>query len=91
MLAAVGVNELQVHPRGKGRHFPIHWCAAGCRGGRVELPDHFADGGLGGAVVLGDAVELVNQALAMNPAQATLAELNWRRQARAVATTHSSR
>ena len=36
----------------------------------VELPDQFADSRLGGAVVVGKGVELVNQALGMNPAQA---------------------
>ena len=36
----------------------------------VELPDQLADGGLSGAVVVGEGVEFVNQSLGMNPAQA---------------------
>jgi hypothetical protein len=51
----------------------------------VELPDRGADGGLGGAILVGESVELMNQALGMNPAQAMLADprlregrlLNW--------------
>src|SRR5271169_4557132 len=53
------------------------------RGGRatvgleiaVELPDRRAHGGLGGAVLVREGVELVNQALGMNPAQAVLANI----------------
>src|SRR5215831_20043003 len=41
----------------------------------VEVPDQLADGGLGGAVVVGEGVELVNQALGMNPAQAVMADV----------------
>ena len=33
----------------------------------VELPDQLADGGLGGAVLIGEGVELVNQALGNEP------------------------
>ena len=33
----------------------------------VELPDQLADGGLGGAVLVGEGVELVNQALGNGP------------------------
>src|SRR5271163_614094 len=53
------------------------------RGGRatigleiaVELPDRCAHGVLGGAVLVREGVELVNQALGMNPAQAVLANI----------------
>src|SRR5580700_554060 len=41
----------------------------------VELPDQLADGGLSGAVLVGESVELVNQALGMDPAQAVLADV----------------
>ena len=34
----------------------------------VELPDQVTDGGLGGAALVREGVELVNQALGMNPA-----------------------
>ena len=41
----------------------------------IEVPDQLADSGLGSAVLVGEGVELVNQALGMNPAQAMLADI----------------
>jgi hypothetical protein len=41
----------------------------------VEVPDQLTQGGLGGAVLVGEGVELVNQALGMDPAQAVLADV----------------
>ena len=41
----------------------------------VEVPDQLADAGLGGAVLRGEGIELVNQALGMNPAQTMLADI----------------
>ena len=41
----------------------------------VELPDGGAHACLGGAVLIREGVEPVNQALGMNPAQAMLADL----------------
>src|SRR5207253_6204273 len=41
----------------------------------VEVPDQLANGGLGGTVLVGEGIELVNQALGMNPAQAMLADI----------------
>src|SRR2546427_6370131 len=41
----------------------------------IELPDQLADAALGSAVLVGEGVELVNQALGMNPAQAVLADV----------------
>src|SRR3984893_3207164 len=41
----------------------------------VKVPDQLAHGGLGGAVLVGEGVELVNQALGMNPTQAMLADV----------------
>src|SRR5208337_4068637 len=40
----------------------------------VEVPDQATHGGLGGAVLVGEGVELVHQAFAMNPAQAVPAD-----------------
>jgi hypothetical protein len=37
----------------------------------VELPDQVADGGLGGAALVREGVELVNQALGMNLIQSS--------------------
>ena len=41
----------------------------------IEGPDQVTHGGLDGAVLLGKGVELVDQTLAMNPAQAVLADI----------------
>ena len=41
----------------------------------VEPPDQLAHGGLGGAVLVGEGVELVDQALGMDPTQAVLADV----------------
>src|SRR4029077_17612511 len=41
----------------------------------VEVPDQLTHGGLGGAVLVGEGVELVNQAFGMDPAQAVLADV----------------
>ena len=41
----------------------------------VEVPDQLTHSGLGGAVLAGEGVELVNQALGMDPAQAVLADV----------------
>jgi hypothetical protein len=48
----------------------------------VELPYGGAEGGLSNAVLIRKGVELVNQALGMNPAQAVLADLELSRRRR---------
>jgi hypothetical protein len=41
----------------------------------IECPDCVADGGLGGAVLLREVVELVDQSLGVNPAQGVVADV----------------
>jgi len=55
-----------LEPRHQDGPASLAWLAPVCLESAVVLPDQVADVALGGAVLVGEGVELVNEALAVN-------------------------
>jgi len=67
--------EDAIEPRRQGRLARRGWMAAPSLETAVEQPDQAADAALRGALGVGERIELVNQALGMNPAEAMRADI----------------
>jgi hypothetical protein len=61
-------REDAIEPRQKGSLAPVRWSKPICLEVPIEPPNQSADVTLGFAVLIGEGIKLVNQALGMHPA-----------------------